>query len=494
MKYILNSDQMKAADLYTSDYYGVFSIVLMERASLCLRDFIVKRFPKDKKISVVCGTGNNGGDGLALVRLLRELDYSVKYVIVGDKMKLSKAARAQLNILEAYKCTPKLFFKDIEECDLLVDALFGTGLSRDLDEQYKNIISAINDLPCKKLAVDISSGLNSSNGQVMGNAIKCDYTVTFGFRKLGHFLGEGREYSGELHCYQMGITEESLNPEDFYVKALEPNDLDLLLPKRRKDSHKGNFGKLLIIAGKKDMAGAAIFAGKAAYNMGAGLVKIFTEESNREIIQKTLPEAMLTTYEEQDVKLLDKDLKWATTLLIGPGMGTTPDKHQLFKYAVENFNGPILIDADGLSNLSNDLVVIKGKDVIITPHVGEMSRLTGLSSEDINKDFLNVSRDFAKTNDVVCCLKSATTLVSSPDGETYLNMYGNEGMATGGSGDVLSGIISGLLCQGLNTGDATKLGVLIHALAGDKTRDEVGECSVMAGKIVENIRTVLYNS
>lgn len=482
---------MKEADLYTSDYYGVFSIVLMERAALCLRDFIVKNFPKNIRISIVCGTGNNGGDGLALARLLRELDYSVKYVIVGDRMKLSKAARAQLNILEAYKFNPKLFFEDIKDCDLIVDALFGTGLSRDLDEEYRGIIAGINNLSCKKLAVDIPSGLNATNGLVMGSAIKCDYTVTFGFRKLGHYLGEGREYSGELHCYQIGITGESLNPEYSYVKALEPNDLESLLPHRRKDFHKGNFGKLLIIAGKKDMAGAAIFAGKSALAMGTGLVHIFTESANREIIQKSLPEAMLSTYESVDFRILDKDLKWATTLLIGPGMGTDSDKLELFKYAIEHFNGPILIDADGLTNLSKDLSILEGKEVIVTPHVGEMVRLTGLSSEDINKDYLNTALDFAKSNKVVCCLKSATTIVTSPDGEAYLNMYGNEGMATGGSGDVLSGVIAGLLSSGLNTLDAVKLGVLIHALAGDKTRDEVGSYSVTAGKIVENIRDVM---
>lgn len=488
MKYILDSNQMKEADLYTAEHYGMFSIVLMERAALCLRDFIVKRFRNDTKVSVVCGTGNNGGDGLALVRLLREMGFPVKYVIIGDRMKLSKLAKAQLNILEAYECNPKLFFKEIEDCGLLVDAIFGTGLSRDLDNDYIKIIDSINELSCKKLAVDIPSGLNGNNGMVMGSAIKCDYTVTFGFRKLGHFLGEAREYSGELHCYQMGITKESLNPEKKYVKALEPSDIDMLLPKRRRDSHKGNFGKLLIIAGKKDMAGAAIFAAKSALAMGTGLVHIFTEEANREIIQRTIPEAMLSTYKEPDYKLLDKDLKWATTLLIGPGMGSTKDKFDLLKYAIENFNGPILIDADGITNLSRNLDIIAKKEVILTPHVGEMKRLTGLSTDEIDRDFLGVAEDFSEKHNAVCVLKSATTVVSAPDGETYLNMYGNEGMATGGSGDVLSGIIAGLLSHGLNAADAARLGVLIHALAGDKARDEVGSYSVTASKIIENIR------
>lgn len=496
MKYILTAEQMKQADNYTSEHFHVPSIVLMERAAICLRKFVLEKMresgQKNVIISVVCGTGNNGGDGLALVRLLYEIGIHAKYIVIGDKAKMSEAARLQYEILEAYKVKEALELNEVLSCDYLLDGIFGTGLSRELSEEYKSIIKAINDTPACKIAIDIPSGINATNGSCLGSAVKCDYTLTFGFRKLGQYLGEGREYSGEVICYRMGITEESLEKKEPYVYANEACDLPLLLPKRRRDSHKGNYGKALIIAGKKDMAGASILAAKACIKAGAGLVKVYTEESNRVILQTALPEAMLTCYEPKennpfDKKALEKDLKWASTLLIGPGMGTDEGKYELFEFAINNFNGSTVIDADGLTLLSQNKLLLNKKSVIITPHVGEMSRLTGLSVKEINENFLKIAGGFSKNENVVTVLKSATTVTASPDGEIYLNIYGNSGMSTGGSGDVLAGIITGLLAQGLSLKQAAHTGVLMHSLAGDKATEEVSEYSLTAGKIIECI-------
>lgn len=494
MQYLVNAAQMKAADQYTIQRLGVPSLELMERAA----DGCVQVMEQEKldlsDVCVVCGAGNNGGDGFAIARMLLEKDHKVKVFLVGNAEHCTEETKEQIRRLEA--CGGKVFYCMPEDGSytLVVDAVFGVGLSRNVEGNYRQVIEWMNAQNAVKFAVDIPSGLSAATGCVLGCAFKADYTVTFQFKKLGLELAQGRKYAGKTVVWDIGISMQTLLDDPDTVKTDEKEDYRELLPKREEDSNKGSYGKLLIIAGSKGMAGAAYLNAHAAYMAGAGLVRVYTSKDNRAILQTLLPEAIITIYEDFEQVEVIRLLEWADAVCVGSGLGQSKTAERILKTVIDYVRVPCLIDADGLNLLAdnkNYLRHIEGRKFVITPHMKEMSRVTGDSVENLKKDRVEFLKEFVETLRIVCVLKDSRTLVAGEDRGIRLNQTGNCAMAKAGSGDVLAGIIAGFMAQGKELEEAASLGTYIHGLAGDLAKIEKGVYSVMARDLIEYISKAL---
>ena len=499
MKYLVTGKEMKLLDQNTSTNFKVPQLVLMEQAAMCFVQKLLSIVPHMKRVLIYCGKGNNGADGLAIARLLSQRGIRVETCCVKDLDKsegnVSKEFMVQEDICKAYGINS---IKDMtgmqqESYDVIVDAIFGIGLSRNVSPFYLDLFDKINEMKGIRVAVDMPSGIDADNGQVMGSAIKCDYTITFSYEKLGQFLWPGNEYCGEVICVPMGITNDSWLDKKPQTAYLEESDLSLL-PKRPAHSNKGTFGKLLLIAGSVNMAGAAILSGKAAYRTGVGLVKILTAEENRIILQSAVPEAVLCTYGKKiDQEAVLKELKWADAVVIGPGIGMDDNSKKLLDLVLSNVNVPLVMDADALNIISQDVnrLLLPHTDTVVTPHLGEMSRLTGNSVSWIQNHILDSAKEFARQYHVTCVLKDFHTITANAYGLCYVNNTGNNGMATAGSGDVLSGIIGGLIALGMDSEKAASLGVMVHGLAGDNAAETKGEAAMMASDIIDGLCRIL---
>jgi len=491
---------MKLLDKNTSACFKVPELVLMEQAAMHfvwkLCD-VLKDCTKKKGI-VFCGMGNNGADGIAIARLLNEKGIATEIIKVKDllkeKGKTSDSFQVQESIYHAYNYPVQTDFEKIKEntYDFVIDAIFGIGLSRNVNEEYRQLMEQVNALSGLKFAVDMPSGINADDGQIMGSAIRCDYTITFSFGKVGQYLWPGCEYAGQVFVADMGITNRSWLDKKPGLAYLEKSDLELL-PVRPAHSNKGTFGKVLIIAGNINMAGAACFAAKAAYRSGAGLVKVHTCEENREIIQMNVPEALLSTYSKKvNEELLLEDLKWADAVVAGPGLGVHANSRKIVDIVCKAASVPVVWDADALNIFAENpnRLLLPHTEFVLTPHLGEFSRLTSNSIGWIQSHFIETALDFARNYDVICVLKDFRTVTADPYGLSYLNLSGNNGMATGGSGDVLSGIIGAFLANGMKGQMAASMGVYIHGLAGDYAREKMGTHSIMASDIIEALKEV----
>ncbi len=494
MKYILNSREMKLCDENTMRRRGMLSAVLMERAALATMQEIVKRYPNPAtKVLVVCGSGNNGGDGVAVARLLYLKGYNVTIYFAGNREKATEETKRQMFIAEQYgvKISDE-YPKDI--VDVIVDALFGIGLSREVTGKYAEILQKMTEQDGYKVAVDIASGISADTGAVMGTAFAADLTVTFGFIKAGQLLYPGAEYTGELKVADIGIDEQSLYEIKPELKMLEISDLNRL-PRRVNRSNKGSYGKLLILAGSKQMAGAAVFAAKAAYRMGCGLVRVATVEENRMILQEQVPEAVLAVYNNGTdvVEFVETQLHWADAVVAGPGIGQSDLSERMLYELLKRIQVPCLCDADALNLLSKhpDWWKLVQSPLVITPHLGEMARLTGRPITEIRDRLVQTAQEFAMEHQITVVLKDARTITAQSDGQSYINVSGNHGMATAGAGDVLSGVVGALLAQKLDMHLAAGLGVFIHGLAGDAAAERVGHCAMMASDIVDGLMDVL---
>lgn len=491
---------MKLLDQNTSNHFHIPELVLMEQAAMC---FVWKLCDvlgnlEGKKGIVFCGNGNNGADGIAIARLLNERGVFTNICKVNDLLKqndsFSESFIVQENIYSAYNY-PKIHNMEqaiSSEFDFVIDAVFGIGLSRGLSDDYISIIDKINAMQGVKIAVDMPSGINSDNGQIMGAAVKCNYTITFSFEKLGQYIWPGSDYAGKIYVVDMGITEKSWLDKKPSMAYLEKGDLNQL-PKRPAHSNKGTFGKVLIVAGSTNMCGAAIFSAKAAYRCGVGLVKVFTSEENRSIMQTAVPEAIISTFENQfDKDKLIDDMKWADAIVIGPGIGCGKIAKEMVELVRLNASVPVVWDADALNILSEDVnkLLLPHTEFIMTPHIGEFSRLTKQTVSWIQSNFVDSAVDFARNYDVICVLKDFHTITATPYGKSFLNLSGNNGMATGGSGDVLSGIIGALLAQGIDGARAASFGVYIHGLAGDIASMHTGCHGLVASDIIEALKDV----
>lgn len=503
MKYVVTAKQAKEIDRFTIEEIGIPSMVLMERAALAVVEKIVSNGKASDRILCVCGTGNNGGDGIAVARILHQKGYEVSIELVGNP---ASATKDNLRQMEIAKKIGVSFVNNsqTEEYNVIVDAIFGIGLSRNVTGIYEEVIQRINQHNAIVVSVDIPSGIHSDTGQVMGCAVRADATVTFGYAKQGELFYPGAEYAGELLVSHIGFVNQL--GQNCSMFSYEETDLQQLMPKRHAYSNKGNYGKVLVIAGCKNMAGACYLSAAGAYAMGAGLVKIITPETNREIVQTLLPEAVLHTYEEpcgrkQQHEWLT-DICQAKAIVIGPGIGRDFCARKLLELVMEYADVPVVLDADALQILAKDSTWIEAfhgekvkwklrQNMILTPHLKEMVDLLGedVSVADLQAQKLDV-RDICRDNSNVLVLKDARTLVIQGE-KCYINLSGNSGMATAGSGDVLTGIMLGLLAQQVPPYIAASLGVYIHGLAGDAAARRQGRYSMTARDILSAIPEVL---
>ena len=512
MEYLVTSEEMKKYDTYTINEIGIPGIVLMERAALFTTGLILdyceslKKRKDNLKVLIVCGQGNNGGDGLAVARLLLDHNCNVAVCFVGDREKAGPEVRNQLHILKKYGVVPSYNFPE-SEYDVIVDALFGIGLSREITGEYATVIHKMNSMSGWKIAIDIPSGIDATTGKVHGTAFQADVTATFAYGKRGLYFYPGAEYAGEVIIGQIGITDRSFAgklPEMYTYDEKIPQ----LLRKRNPAGNKGTFGKVLILAGSHGMAGAALLCSKAAFRSGAGMVKLVSADENQLLIQKSLPEVMFLGYDEKLTtaatpdreewcEKLSRSLEWCDCILAGPGMGTSVISEMLLREVftfLEKDSKPLVLDADALNliaqkdDLKDRLLTCTKKEnqtVVMTPHVGELSRLLDCSISEVKEDFLVTARTAARKYNCIMVCKDARTLVCEKEGPVYLNVCGNSGMATAGSGDVLSGIIAALYGAASEGMKQAALGVYLHGKAGDFAAVQKGEAALMASDIIE---------
>ena len=509
-QYALNSIQMKEIDTFTIEQIGIPSLVLMEKAAMAVVRHIKMLCEKQNKILAVCGYGNNGGDGIAIARILHMEGYVVDILMVGEEQRATKETKQQLKIAENLGVSI-LRKVQWEEYTIIVDAIFGIGLTREITGEFRKTIEQINSAKKIVVSVDIPSGISADNGTVLGIAVKAHTTVTFGWKKVGCLLFPGTEYAGEVFVEEIGFAtkeKEELSKRFYFDKKPEE-----LLPTRKSDSNKGTYGKVLIIAGSKNMSGAVYFSAKAAYRMGAGLVHIVTAVENREILQYQLPEAILTTYttkeelSEQEKNSVEEAIRWANVILIGPGLGRSNISTLLVQMVLKMCQVPLVIDADGLNIIATMiseriyektnveeriqcLANMLPKGTIITPHKKELSRLIGIPLEDLVHCLIDSSSKCTYNNEIIYVKKDARTIVSFGTLD-YINVTGNDGMATAGSGDVLGGMIVGLLAQGTTPFISAIVGVYLHGLAGDIASKQKGTRSIIASDILEAISETL---
>lgn len=494
MKYLVTSQEMKRYDSNTIERIGIPGMVLMERAALAAFEQIQQYFGQNenarKTVLILVGTGNNGGDGLALARLLAQDGYEVCVECAGDEAKASQQWKSQLDILKNSLCetVAGITGRNVQdkEYTVWVDALFGIGLTREITGKYAEAVERFNAGRGLKVALDIPSGLDADSGKIWGCAVRADVTVTFGFCKRGLVLYPGCEYAGKVITAPIGIAEQSFFGELPGMFCLD-EPLNRVLPLRKPEGNKGTFGKVLLIAGSINMAGAAILAAKAAYRAGAGMVKVITPAENRIILQETVPEALLGTEEN-----LEESLQWADVAAVGPGMGMDEKALACLKKVIWDSKIPLLIDADGLNLLAEEwelqaMLAAQERELILTPHMGEFARLTGKTVAELKERPDFYGRELAARLGAVVAVKDARTFVCAQHKAVCVNIVGNSGMATAGSGDVLAGIAAGLLAQGMSAYEAACVGVYVHALAGDRAAKENGEHGLMAGDILNGI-------
>lgn len=494
MQLWVNAAQMKAADQYTIQKLGVPSLELMEHAAQACVQVLEDEKVDLSHVCVVCGSGNNGGDGFAISRILQNNRYSVETFCVGNPEHYTEETQEQMHRLQ--ECGGKITYGMPQEdsYSVIIDAVFGVGLSRKVEGRYRQVIEQMNRMRGTKFAVDIPSGLSATTGCILGCAFKADYTVTFQLKKIGLELSQGRTMAGRVIVPDIGISTDSICEDQEIVRTAGKDIYRKMLPDRPEDSNKGTYGRLLVIAGSKGMAGAAYLNAHAAYMTGAGLVRIYTSSDNREILQTLLPEAIITTYEEYNKEELLSLLTWADGVCIGSGLGMSRLSEKILKTVIEYVKVPCLIDADGLNLLAenkNYLNQMAERRFVITPHMKEMSRLTGTPVEELKADRIQILKDFISRYRITCVLKDSRTLIASEEKGIRMNLTGNSAMAKAGSGDVLAGVISGWMVQGKEAEDAAELGTYIHGLSGDLAKFEKGVYSVMARDLIEYISKAL---
>lgn len=503
---VVTSNEMREIDSITINEIGVPSSVLMERAGLAVVKIIKDLSIENKKIIVIAGNGNNGGDGIVVARNLKNDGWDVKTFIFSEPEKLKEDTFKQYKIAINYG----IKFENIKnflnqssvlkkEYNLLVDAIFGTGLSKDITDIYKDTIELINKSNFKVISIDIPSGISSDNGQILGTAIKADYTITFGLPKRGHFLYPGFLNTGILFIENIGFPEYLLTSDNLKVELLEKNYIRSIIPERLKYSHKNTYGHAFIIAGSEGKTGACLMSAKACLKSGAGLVTIGIPESLKYIYQSRVTEEMTYILPDKgdgtlSYKAIDRIIKFieekADLIAIGPGLGISNDITKIVKKIIRMSKKPIIIDADAINSLKEhiDIFYEKKADIIITPHPGEMMRLSNIESKElIEKNRIEFAQSFSTKYNIYLILKGVPTIIATPEGHVYINPTGNPGMATAGTGDVLTGIISGLLAQNKSPLNSCLLGVYIHGLAGDIASKVIGEIPLTATDIINYI-------
>lgn len=509
---VLTSQQMKEIDRKTIEEMGVIGPILMENAGLQIVKEIKARFPQiDKeKIVILAGKGNNGGDGLVVARHLFNQGYDPYLLLLSQKKELKGDAALNLGIAEkiGVKITEIASLKEWEnqkenlfQAALVVDAIFGTGLTKPAKGIYAAVIEDINRAKAFKVAVDIPSGLSSDTFQIVGPCVKADLTVTLAAPKIAHIFPPAEEYIGELVVADISIPPLLFDNNQLKLELVEKRNILPYFKNRKKDSHKGTYGHLLILSGSLGKTGAAVMAAKAALKMGAGLVTVGTPESCLPIVARSMVELMTEPLPETEEKTLSSGalekilffLKGKDALLIGPGISTHPSTSELVLSLIPKLNVPAVFDADALNILASNPELFKflPQPAVLTPHPGEFARLLHLSTRDVVENKLELVPQFAEKYGIYLVLKGYRTLIANPEGAVFINPTGNPGMATAGAGDVLSGMIASMIIQEDSLLEAILASVYIHGLSGDIGVEKLGERALTAGNIITYLPSAL---
>ncbi len=511
--------QMQSIDRRAIEGMKIPGLTLMENAGKRVVEAAMARFElagkpatkmAGKLATVVCGKGNNGGDGLVVARLLHQYNVKIELFLIGsrDEVKgdaLTNLERAEKAGLEIHEISDQSTFTISPDSALIIDAIFGTGFSGDIKAPYDEIVRKINAHHAPVVAVDAPSGLDGTTGRVADPCVRADLTVTFGLPKLGQVVYPGKSYCGQLVVGDIGFPEKAISEERINLNMLMSEEAARMLPYRAPDANKGDFGKLFVLAGSVGFTGAAAMTAESAMRCGTGLVVLGCPESLDDIFETKLTEVIKHPLPEVRKKRcfalrglgeVRERAKWADALAVGPGIGTYHETRDLIFRLISRLDKPAVFDADALNNLAKDISHLKGHPapLVISPHPGEMSRLIGKSIPDIQKDRINTALAFAQEFNLVCILKGAASVIAAPSGQVWINPTGNEGMATAGSGDVLTGIIGGFLAQGMLDIDAAVLACYLHGLAGDLARDEYGSRGMVAGDILRMLPEALMKT
>ncbi|WP_020606140.1 bifunctional ADP-dependent NAD(P)H-hydrate dehydratase/NAD(P)H-hydrate epimerase [Spirosoma spitsbergense] len=501
---ILNVDQIRALDQATIEKEPIAPINLMERAALTFVDWLAEHFPVTTPIKVFCGLGNNGGDGLAIARLLLEREYAIEVCVVRYAPRESddfmhnhrrlKLITETIRYIESGQDIPALRHNEV-----VIDAILGSGLSRPADGIVQQVIEQINRSPATVISVDIASGLYTDKPNAPNDVIiEPDYTVTFQLPKLAFMLPDNSRYVGDWQFVDIRLHKRFIDkaPTPYYFTQAQ--DARLLLKKRNRYSNKGTFGHALLLVGSYGKIGAAVLAAKACLRSGVGLLTVQVPQCGYTILQTAVPEAMCLPDSHQHVltgnpetstgKAESPDLASYATVGIGPGIGKAPETLEMLKTLLNGLKKPMVIDADALNLLAENRELLKKlpPDSILTPHPKEFERLTNKWDNDYQK--LDMLRQFAQTYKIVVVLKGAHTAVATPGGDIHFNSTGNPGLSTGGTGDVLTGILTALLAQGYDPIEAAVLGVYAHGLAGDRVAEQRGQTGMIASDVIEALR------
>ncbi len=490
--------EMRALDRTAIEKYGIAADLLMENAGHAVYYVILQEFGVDgRRFVVFAGLGNNGGDGFVIGRKIHSSGGVVKIFVLGDPDRLKGAAKTNFEIVDRLPIEVRQIKSvdavrtEVAHCDCIVDAILGTGLTRNITGLYRNVVGLINESGKTVFSVDIPSGVHGDTGQVMGTAVRADYTVTFGLPKIGNMLFPGHDLGGKLYVSHISFPPAIYEADTLKVAV----DHSLRLPPRDKNAHKGDLGKMLFIAGAPSYYGAPYFAALSSLKAGGGYSRLAAPKSIVPFIASKGSEIVFVPQAETDaggIALRNKQSLLELSermdmVIIGPGLSTEEEPQQLARELVEEIDKPLLIDGDGITALCQDLEIIKERKAatVLTPHLGEMSRIMGMSVGDINFDKIGVLQRTARELNVTIVLKGAHSLIGYPDGHVFVNMSGNPGMATAGSGDVLTGTIAAMFGLGLTLPQAVRKGVFIHGLAGDLAAEDKGEDGITAQDVLD---------
>ena len=499
---IVSAAEMRDIDRVTSERFGVPSLTLMENAGTAVAEFVASKYPDAKEITLICGKGNNGGDGFVAARRLREMGKEVRVVLLaspadlrGDAAEMFKKMQVAPLVLKSHDDLISGKAHGAFDGDLILDALLGTGFHPPVSGLYAEAIAAMNAKDVPVVVVDIPSGADADvMGEQTGAVVRADAIVTFTAPRPAHAFGSLT--SGPTVVAPIGSPEEAI-VSSLQLDLIAPRDLTSFVGPRPLAANKGNFGHVLLIGGSLGKAGAAAMAGISVLRSGAGLVTTATPKSVLATVAGFHPEAMTEALEETEAGTismraleygrLDQLVRGKTVLAIGPGISRNPETSEFVRTVVGKYKLPTVVDADGLNAFEGVAEKLNGKvaALVITPHPGEMGRLLGVSAAEVQRDRLNIARNFAREHEAVVVLKGHRTLIAQPNGEVWVNTTGNPGMATGGTGDILTGMISGMIAQ--NPGSpiqAVITAVYLHGLAGDVAREMMGEQSLVATDLV----------
>ena len=516
---LVTANQIQDIDKQTIESFGIPGLVLMENAGRGAFDFLIKKVKHitQKKVAVIAGRGNNGGDGFVIARYLMEKDIPVTTFLLSTQKKVVGDAKVNMDLLQKLcdrsntcsivEIADADAFKELKSRilhhDLFIDAILGTGLNSDVRGFFKDAIDLINSSQGFVFSVDIPSGLHSDTGQPLGIAVRADATATFAFAKAGHLLYPGNSYTGDLEIIDIGIPKFIAQKKNIKLSLIEKKDIAACFIPRDFQSHKGSFGHLLVIAGSTGKTGAAALCTNAAMRCGTGLVTLGVAKSLNKSIEPQVIEPMTHPLSEKEKGFLSDNcfdeiqtlLKGKQALALGPGLGTEKRTKRLVHKLIEKSDVPLIIDADAINCIAKNVTILKKKKVpaILTPHPGEMARLCDMTTLDIQADRTGIASQFAKTHDVILILKGAQTVVSLTDGRSFICPTGNPGMASGGMGDVLTGMIAGLCAQGFSLEDASLAGVYIHGMCADILLKDMGAFGFVATDMIQMIPKAIHH-